>query len=429
MKKILVILLVITTVFTLSACRGGSSGKEDPIKEGELISLKYWNSLTGADGDIMRALVKQFNEEHKDKIEVNETFVNEVDYYTNINLLVPQKRGPDVAIMHSYLVQSYAKRGILTKMSDMVERSAMNTSDYITDVVNSLYYEEELYGVPLDVHTVGIYYNKTLLEKYDLEVPKNREELLNAARVVQEGEGSSNVWGLPISTTWPSEWIFTTALYQNGGMEIDESLDPAYNSTEGAAALKSVADIIHTEALSPKNLSVDQDLFLFQSGKALFHIQGSWMLRSIIDSGINFGVLPMSQMFGSDAQNKNDIAARSHTFVIPTQNRDMQTLKEEAIMTFVKYMGDHSYIWAEAGQIPASNIARATDEYLALPYHSGFGNVDHFRVAAQSPTFHEAFSPVYSRVTAALSNQSYNATLLLNAAAEEGKQLMEEANR
>jgi hypothetical protein len=41
-------------------------------------------------------------------IEVIETFTNEVDYYTNINLLVPLGRGPDVAIMHSYLVQSYA---------------------------------------------------------------------------------------------------------------------------------------------------------------------------------------------------------------------------------------------------------------------------------------------------------------------------------
>ena len=106
----------------LSACRGGGSTTEDPV-EGEKIVLKYWNSLTGADGDVMRQLVKQFNDAHKNEIEVVETFVNEVDYYTNLNLLVPMRKGPDVAIMHSYLVQSYADEGLLRPIEPMLESS------------------------------------------------------------------------------------------------------------------------------------------------------------------------------------------------------------------------------------------------------------------------------------------------------------------
>lgn len=431
MKKIMVLMMIVAAALTFVACRGGG-GTTVPTDEGGKISLKFWNSLTGADGSVMRGLIAQFNQEHKDNIEVIETFTNEVDYYTNINLLVPMKKGPDVMIMHSYLVQSYANTGLIVPLESYIETSGVDikSSDYMEDIFNSLYFENKLYGVPLDVHTVGIYYNKDLLDKYGLSVPTNREQLISAAKTVQTGEKitSSQFWGLPLSTTWPSEWLFTASLYQNNGLEIDQNGDPAYNTTQGINALKALTDLIHVENLSPLNLGVDQDLFMFQTGKALFHIQGSWMLNSMIESGINFGVLPVSQMFNlSDTATKNQIPVRSHTFVVPKPSVDMTERRQEAIMTFVKYLGDHSYIWATAGQIPASNIARATTEYQALPYHAGFGDITNFRISAQSPYFHQAFSPVYSRVTAAMSNKNYNAQLLLNAAVEEALLLLQEA--
>jgi multiple sugar transport system substrate-binding protein len=440
MKKMMS--LSMFAVLILASCRIGGNTNEptsntpsldssgNPIAE--KVSLKYWNSLTGADGGMMRQLVAAFNAAYPGEIEVIETFTNEVDYYTNINLLVPLGRGPDVAIMHSYLVQSYANSDILVPIDDYITNSnvEIKAEDYIADVFSSMYFEDELYGVPLDVHTVGIYYNIDLLNKYSLAIPTNRAELLQAAKTVQAGEKASkpNFWGLPVSQVWPSEWTFTTALYQQGGEEIDANGNPAFNSPEGIAAMRAVADLIHVEQVSPLNLSVDQDLFLFQTGQALFHIQGSWMLNSMIEAGLNFGVLPLSKMFSAPgSETENQIAARSHTFVVPKQSRTVDVNKQRAIMTFIKYMGDNSSVWAQAGQIPASNIARATPEYAALPYHDGFGDVENFRVAAQSPYFHQAFSPVYSRITAAMANPNYDPVVLLTAAETEALQLLAEA--
>jgi len=435
MKKIYT--LGIFSLLVLASCRGGttpsSSQPASTDSNGsivrEKVSLKYWNSLTGADGGMMRQLVSNFNATYPGDIEVIETFTNEVDYYTNINLLVPLGRGPDVAIMHSYLVQSYANSNILVPIDDYITNSnvEIKQEDYIEDVFSSLYFEDNLYGVPLDVHTVGIYYNLDLLNKYNLSVPTNRAELIAAAKTVQTGEKVTkpNFWGLPISQVWPSEWTFTTALYQQGGREIDNQGNPAFNSPEGIAALRAVADLIHIEKVSPLNLSVDQDLFLFQTGQALFHIQGSWMLNSMIEADLNFGVLPMSKMFSAPGSTtENQIAARSHTFVAPKQTRAVDVNKQRAIITFIKYMGDNSSLWAQAGQIPASNIARATSEYAALPYHPGFGEVTNFRVSAQSAFFHQAFSPVYSRVTAAMANPNYDPVVLLTAAETEANQLL-----
>jgi multiple sugar transport system substrate-binding protein len=430
MKKIVSILMLSILLISISACRG--SNTPDPDDDTGLISLKYWNSLTGADGDVMRQMIAQFNASHEGEIQVIETFTNEIDYYTNINLLIPQGRGPDVMIMHSYLVQSYANSGILKPIDDYLNVSGVNVNpeDYITNVMQSLYYEEQLYGIPLDIHTIGMYYNVDLLNKYNLEVPTNRSEMIAASKTVQEGEKAlgNNVWGLPLSIVWPSEWLFTASLYQNNGLEIDASLNPAYNSTEGANALKALADLIHVEKISPTNLSVDQDLFMFQSGRALFHMQGSWMLNAIKESGINFGVTPISQMFNEgDEAYKQSIPARSHTFVVPDQGNDVSDARKEAVMTFIKYLGDNSALWATAGQIPASNVARQTQAYLDIPYIANFGRIEDFKVSAQSPYFHEAFSPVYSRVTAALSNANYASSQLLTAAVEEALQLLSEA--
>ena len=433
--------LSIFGLFVLSSCRlapAPSSSSNDTLSSSngdsntgitEKVSLKYWNSLTGADGGMMRQLVSNFNQAHPDQIEIIETYTNEIDYYTNINLLVPLGRGPDVAIMHSYLVQSYANSNLIVPIDDYISNAAVNINeaDYISDVFSSMYFEDKLYGIPLDLHSVGIYYNVDLLNKYNLSVPTNRAELLSAAKVVQTGEKATNnnFWGLPISQVWPSEWIYTTALYQNGGSEIDALGNPAFNSPQGIAAMKAVADLIHVDKVSPLNLSVDQDLFLFQTGQALFHIQGSWMLNSIIETELNFDVIPLSRMFTTtQTATQDQVAARSHSFVVPKQNRAVDLNKQRAIMTFVKYMGDNSSLWATAGQIPASNIARSTPEYGLLPYHPGFGKVDDFRVAAQSPYFHQAFSPIFSRITGALANPNYNAQDLMDAAEEEALQLL-----
>jgi len=286
MRKISMVLLSVLLGLAIMGCSrfgGTTTTTTSETTEGTnttsagKITLSYWNPLTGADGTVMRQLVQQFNSAHQGVIEVTEVYTNEIDYYTNLNLLVPMGKGPDIAIMHSYLVQSYANSGIVIPIEGYIETSGLdiNTNDYITDVVQSLYFEDELYGIPLDIHVIGIYYNKNLLEDYSLAVPTNRTELLAAAHTVQNGEAAAGrtVWGLPISSVWPSEWIFTTALYQNNGDEINSEGNPAYNSLAGKTALRSVANIIHVEHLSPLNLAVDQDLFYFRTGQALFQCQ------------------------------------------------------------------------------------------------------------------------------------------------------------
>ena len=231
---------------------------------------------------------------------------------------------------------------------------------------------------------------------------------------------SAGGWGLPLSIEWPSEYIFTTAYYQNGGKDFDAQGNPGFNTEAGKKALKSLSDIIHTYKYSPTNCNVDGDLGLFCQGKAMFHIQGDWMLKQIEGEGVNFGVTSLANMFvDTPSETSEDVYARSHVFAIPTNSR-LSAIKQQACLTFIKYVTEHADVWAESGHIPANNSARETDAYAALPYHGSFGNLSRYRLNDPNPYYYEGFSPVFSRVTTALSNANYNADELLQAAYEEG---------
>ncbi len=436
MKTMTLLSSLAFAVMALTACGGsGTETSSSSLDDSgsvvfDNVAITYGNPITGADGIAMRQLVSRFNEEYEGRINVTETFMSETEYYESLLLTIPMKRAFDIALVHSYKIASFANKNLIVPLQNVIDTADIDIqqSDYIESVYDSMYFEDSLYGIPLDIHTIVLYYNKDLLSARSLDVPTNRGELIAAAQAMPNN--STGGWGLPLATAWPSEYIFTTALYQNGGLEIDAEDNPAYNTAEGATALQMVTDLIHTYHVSPTNVSVDSDLMLFNQGKAMFHINGDWMLNSVIESGVNFGVTTLSKMFTTNYETAyaDDIASRSHCFVLPDGRND--AIKQQAALVFAKYVTENASLWADrGGHVPASNIARATDEYLALEHHANYGDVDHFRLNATSPYYYEAFAPVFSRVSTALATSTYDAMTLLNAAAAEGVQLVAEAKQ
>lgn len=431
-------LFIAVGALLLTACTSSSSENSSDLSQNDStesesiepslptfdnVALTFGNPITGADGTAMRQLVRQFNQAYEGQISVEETFLPEVDYYESLITTIPMKRSFDVALIHSYRIPSFVNKNLLYPLDSLTASTGLGISkeNYIDEVYDAMIYGDHQYGIPLDVHSIMLYYNKDLLNTHSVSVPTNRAELISAAKKMPNT--SAGGYGLPLSATWPSEYIYTTALYQNGGKEIDTTTHmPTFNTAAGAAALRSVADLIHVEKISPLNVSVDADMLMFQQGKAMFHINGNWMLNSMIESGINFGVTSLANMFvDTPSATSEKVAARSHTFVLPEGRNNL--LKQQAAMVFIKYVTENAYLWAQSGgHIPASNIARATAEYLALPHHQTYGDVNDYTLNDPSPYYYEAYSPVFSRVTSAMTNANYNATELLAAASAEGEQ-------
>ncbi len=411
MKKGLMLMLVTMFIFSLVGC-----GNDTPEEEDYLVTITYWNIFTGPDGEEMVAMVNDFNELHDGVIKVNTQTVPANDFYEILNTVVPQGEGPDVAIMHLDLVPKYADLGMLMPFDDLMDDVEMNSEDYIPAVWDAGVFDGSRYGIPLDVHPIGLYYNQDILDEYGVEVPTTYEELIAACEILTDD--SIDQWCMPLSTVWPSGHLYTSALFQNGGEGLDSNGEyPGFNTSGGYDALKVFQDLIYTHNASPKNVGVDEDLALFRQGKAAFHINGIWMVNAIIDSEINFGTAPIDTLFGDIPA----VWAGSHNFVMPRPAKVSEE-KQSAIMEFVKYITENSIRWAGAGQIPANIQVLESDEFKALEYISTFANVSSLAFVKPSPYFEDAYTTIYSRVTEAMTSGTVNIQTLLDEAEQEGIQ-------
>lgn len=427
LKHLLAMFLIVALLFTLVACTdpfeedpddsddGGDVVLPDGTIKPSAVNLKLWSPITGSDLTVFDRLIEKFNREHDGKIKVTHTSEVRENHYKNLLNNIPAS-GPDIAIIHSQLVMNYATNDYIVPIDDtFFKQQTINSDDYIQSVVSTLKKDGKLYGVPLDVHPIVVYYNKSIVGSNPL--PTNYSELMALAKKLT----TNDVWGLPISVMWPSEFVYTTALFQNGGQEITADSQPLFNSEQGAKAAEVMRDIIHEYKVSPNNLQADQDMNMFTSGKAAFHIQGSWALSGMKESlGDDLGILSLSGLLTDETSaTSNQVFGRSHCFCVAKTNKKMSDNKKNAIVTFIKWMGEHSDEWSTAGQIPAYNKARESDLFKNDPYLPLFGNPANFRTAAGAAYYESGFETVFEYVTTIMKNNLSHADVLTTLAKAE----------
>src|SRR4028119_142046 len=147
---------------------GGDGGK---TYEGPKVELAFWNGFTGGDGPFMRELVEQFSSENTN-IDVKMNSVEWVDYYTTVPSAVRSGKGPDVGIMHSDQLGTNAARGVIIPLDDVSSALGLKESDFASLIWQAGMYNGNRYGIPLDSHPLGLYYNKALMEEAGLDPNK-----------------------------------------------------------------------------------------------------------------------------------------------------------------------------------------------------------------------------------------------------------------
>ena len=413
------VLLAGTMSLGFAACGGGGGDDGDDSASGGTVSLKLWTPITGADLTVFERMITKFNQEYEGQIHIDHHSDVRDTHYNNLKNNIPNN-GPDLAIIHSQLVKNYAVNDYIVHIDEsFFTKETINPDDYQQNVMSTLIAgENSYYGFPLDIHPIVLYYNKEIVG--DNPLPTSYSELMTLAQKLTGGD----VWGLPISTLWPTEFTYTTALYQAGGEEIDtETSQPKFNSEAGAEAAENLRDIIYKYKVSPANLQTDADLQLFTSGKAAFHIQGCWQLLALEDAlGDDLGVMSLSGLLTDKKDgNYRQVMARSHVFTVARQKRNISQRKKEAMVTFIKWMGENSAEWSNAGQIPAFNAARETDAFKNAPYVNDFGDPSVFRTAASAAYFESGYETVFQYVTTIMTSATSNIAEQLKKAEEEAK--------
>ncbi len=343
---------------SLAACGGTSAedaaqpkstGKFTGGYDGPEVELSYWNGFTGGDGPFMKQMVADFMKENP-KIKIKANTVEWAQYYQRMPAAVTAGKGPDVGVMHLDQLATNAARKIIVPVDDLAEAANLSADDFTEEVWTAAVYQDARYGIPLDVHSLAMYYNTDSFEAAGVsEAPTDEASLTEALDKLKSGKNATPFW---MPTRWPAHLMFLSLIWQNGGEPYAEDGTKAtFDSDEGVEALTWMRSMVD-KGYSPNNVAQDSQYVGFKSNKVDITWDGIWQINDLKANNSKFGIAPIPKIGETDA-----VWANSHNFYISRQGAADEN-KLQASKVFINWLSEKSADWAQAGMIPARKSVR-----------------------------------------------------------------------
>jgi multiple sugar transport system substrate-binding protein len=402
---------------------GGQSAQPAATSyDGPNVALAFWNGFTGGDGAFMKKLVDQFNTEHPN-IKVTMNVYQWADYYQKVPAAVSTGNGPDLGIMHVDSVATNAARGVILPLDDLAKSLNLVEADFSPPVWQAGTYNNQRYAIPLDVHPLGLFYNKAVMEKagLDPEKPPATNDEYMAALDKMKTAGIQGSWATPFPFTG-SMW-FQSLLWQFGGQLFDEGAKTAkFGEDPGVQALTWYTDLVN-KGYSPKNVAQDADVVALRNGKNALNWNGIWTINTLKeDTKLQWGAAPVPQIGTQKA-----VWAGSHQFV-QFKQRQPDDNKLTAGKVFINWISQQSLEWAKGGQVPARKEVRESAEFKALPEQAALATqIDYVHYPPSVPGIGDAINAANTAVNEAVLLRKPPAQALTDAAGKANQIL--EANR
>lgn len=314
MRKLLLVLFVLSGVLTLAAC-------SEPVNEGELIDfgdtfvqkskIRVW--IDDENGEYMEAVIEAFNEVYPNII-VEHQHMGSVDARELLKTFGPSGNGADVfQFPHDHLAQAILEDLVLplpNSTRDVLEGRAHELGMSIATVSydegaqsfdpESPNAVERLYAVPMSVESIGLFYNTDLVA----EPAETYEELLaeadvwNAALAADES-GQTNAqkgwYYLGTSSHWADSYfmqpIYSAFDFYPFGPELN---DPTAVGFEDAVpALEWMENELKPRTTGAGSHNSIGGGTLFEEGKIPYVIGGPWNHEAYKNAGLNYSVAPM----------------------------------------------------------------------------------------------------------------------------------------
>jgi sn-glycerol 3-phosphate transport system substrate-binding protein len=253
----------------------------------ETVEVEFWTLLTGSLGARLDEQVQQFNQS-QDEVRVVNIFQGDYEEL-NQKLLASVAAGnpPPITMVDYILVPFYAQQGVFLSLSEVATEEEM--AGYYQELLGDLSYQGEVYALPYNRSTQGLYYNKDMFEEVGLDPdspPDTWEEFAEYSRIITEsGERRSG------SFANFTRWFFEPFIYQWGAEMNDDECNPTFQETGGVEVLEFFQNLYHDEGvvMLPSNLAggFDQQALEFITGQVGM-IRQSTAIQGFIGDAVDF---------------------------------------------------------------------------------------------------------------------------------------------
>lgn len=278
-KKVVSILLVVFLLMNLAACGSGEKEKSDS-KSGKDEKIVY--SVSTYYGGESTALADFAAEKLKEK-------------YPDVTLefeAQPQDGGqtmktraaagdlPDLILVDSALIDTLSKSGSILQLDKYVDEFKIGDY-YNSEIMDKCLYssDEHVYQFPMmSISPVIWYYNKAIFKDFNIEPPKNYDELLSAVKTLRENDITPlTMFG---KEPWPLSAFFDSfALRSNPEGIYALSKGEAKASDKGfTEAVEKIEKTIAAGIFQDGVINTDFDTAaaMFESKQAAMMINGYW---------------------------------------------------------------------------------------------------------------------------------------------------------
>ncbi|MDD7295046.1 MAG: sugar ABC transporter substrate-binding protein [Oscillospiraceae bacterium] len=252
------------------------------------------------EGQAYKESVERFNETFNGTYFADVEFIPRNDsgggYSDKINASVMSGDLPDVITVDGPNVAAYAANGIIQPLAELTEEER---SAYLDSILEQGTYDDQLYALGAMESSVGLYYNKAILQEAGITVPEAGEpwtwsefiEILEQLQPIMEEKN-----GYPLDMTFPvgeaSIYYYAPFIWSNGGDFVSEdglTVDSVFNSQENVAAMQYFRSFVDNGYMSQAPIEN-----LFESGRAAFKFDGAWEVNTIYQNypDIELGVAP-----------------------------------------------------------------------------------------------------------------------------------------
>lgn len=329
-------------------------------------SIVLWDQYyRGVESEIMDAIVASFEAKNPDIDIVRETKTLD-DLKLVLKMSLESATGPDIMQVNQGEADmgAMSKAGLLVKANDAAIKG--NWKANISDSsLKAMGYGGDYYGIATTAEIVGFFYNKPLMQKLGLSVPKTFAELETMlAKTKQAGYTPINFGNLD-GWTGIHEWSAIQHILTTRG-QLDDMMSGKPGNFWSIEENKKAAEILQRwvrDGYFTKDFSAigyDDSANVFMQGDSLLFLTGNWMMGELLENSpfeVGFFLVP-----ADDAAKLKAVGGPGIPFVISQKSKNI-----DKAMLFLDYLAteETAKMWAMNMMLPAQSIK--SEDYSDAP--------------------------------------------------------------
>lgn len=284
MKKRWASMLILCAVI-LTGCNSG----EDVLTESnvqEKQELTIWSYYeTESQQRAMDQLVEEFNSA-QDVYTIEWEYVPMTEFSKKLSMGYTENALPDLVVMDNPDMPYYMKTGLLADITDMEGELGIR-EDYYPKLLDTVYNDGKLYGVPLNCNNTALIYHTEILEETGIIPPQDWESFEEAVQKLRTDQR----YGFLMSAADGEQgafqilpWILSTgeSIEEIGGEKTARAYDYLYRMIRSGG--------MDSNCINYSQIDVARK---FIQGETAMMQNGPWVLPMLDEAGISYGITPL----------------------------------------------------------------------------------------------------------------------------------------